>query len=160
PYDVPHIGVPQVQHLGNAIFNAVPSGHVAWTLTLFWFARRYCGRFVQIATGLYLFFTILATLGFGQHYVVDLILSVPFAAAGWALCHKQWKWGAAAALAVLIWLVALRTGWMLAVPPYAVWLLCGATISVFALSEQSLIEQINTKWPEHLRMTQEIPLAG
>jgi hypothetical protein len=57
--------------------NAMPSLHVAWTIIL---ARSTSGgrasvKWVVIALA---GFTILATMGSGEHYVVDLIAAVPF----------------------------------------------------------------------------------
>jgi hypothetical protein len=63
--------------------NAIPSGHFTWALLMFWFARQYSSKGVQIATGTYAVLTCLATLGTGEHYVVDLVVAVPFG--GWCL---------------------------------------------------------------------------
>jgi hypothetical protein len=110
----------------------MPSGHFAWTLLLFWFARRYSSKGAQIAAGIYAALTFLATLGTGEHYVVDLILSFPFAACIWALAHRQWRLSALGSAVVLGWLVVLREGWALAAPPLVVWLLTGITVGALS----------------------------
>jgi hypothetical protein len=114
--------------------NAIPSGHFAWALLIFWFARKHCARAVRTAAGIFMVLTCLATLGTGEHYIVDLILSVPFAAGIWALAHRQWRFAAIAFAVVLIWLVALREAWALAIPPVLVWLLTGITVGPFVVS--------------------------
>jgi PAP2 superfamily len=57
--------------------NAMPSLHVGWVVLLCWNARRF-PRILRAALALYLVFTVIATLGGGQHYLVDLVVSLPF----------------------------------------------------------------------------------
>jgi predicted membrane-bound spermidine synthase len=57
--------------------NCVPSLHTAWALLFLVWAGRSGRRPVQLAGGAILVLTLLATLGFGYHYLVDLIASVP-----------------------------------------------------------------------------------
>jgi hypothetical protein len=125
------VAMPPMYPAPSAI-NAMPSGHFAWTLLLFWFARRYSSKGAQIAAGIYAALTFLATLGTGEHYVVDLILSFPFAACIWALAHRQWRLSALGSAVVLGWLVVLREGWALAAPPLVVWLLTGITVGALS----------------------------
>jgi hypothetical protein len=113
--------------------NAIPSGHFAWALLIFWFARHYGGKLALWTAGVYAALTAFATLGTGEHYVIDLVLSVPFAAWIWALVHRHWSFAGVALAVVLAWLTALREEWALSIPPAAVWLFAAATIAVFAL---------------------------
>lgn len=68
--------------------NAVPSMHMACALLIFWNARR-ISWLAYIGSALYLGFTIMATLGFGEHYVVDLVAGVPYALFLGAACASQ-----------------------------------------------------------------------
>jgi hypothetical protein len=113
--------------------NAIPSGHFAWALLSYWFARKYCSKGVRVASGVYAVLTSLATLGTGEHYVVDLVVSVPFAAAIWNTVHRQWRFAGIGLGVVLAWLIALREAWALAIPPLPAWLLIASTIAFFAL---------------------------
>jgi hypothetical protein len=113
--------------------NAMPSGHLAWALLIFWFARKYCGRTVRVAAGVFVALTCLATLGSGEHYIIDLIMSVPFAAGIWALAHRQWRFAGISMAVVLTWLIVLREGWALSIPSVLVWILTGITVALFAL---------------------------
>lgn len=133
PASVPNLAHPQLRLMKGAVFNAIPSGHVMGALLLVFYSFRYCGRKIQIAANAFGILTSIATLGLGQHYIIDLILSVPFAAYIWALAHRQYKFGGLALAVVLAWLLALRNGWALAIPPGAVWILTGATIAPFLL---------------------------
>jgi hypothetical protein len=60
--------------------NAIPSLHLAWVLLAWWGARglRLWVRLVALA---FVVFTILATMGTGEHYFVDLVVACPFALA-------------------------------------------------------------------------------
>lgn len=64
--------------------NAMPSLHTAWALMLFWWTYRQ-PQWLRVAAGLFLFLTLLATLGLGEHYLVDLVVAVPFTLASFAV---------------------------------------------------------------------------
>jgi PAP2 superfamily len=58
--------------------NAMPSLHVGWAVLLYWNCRKL--PIVLRSTALvFLILTVFATLGSGQHYLVDLVGSLPFA---------------------------------------------------------------------------------
>ena len=59
--------------------NCMPSLHVAWALLVYWHART-LGTRARAAGAIWLVSTIFATLAMGQHYFVDLVVAVPFAA--------------------------------------------------------------------------------
>jgi uncharacterized membrane protein SirB2 len=128
--------------------NAIPSLHMAWVLLVWWYARglSWWERAVAVA---FLFFTVLATMGTGEHYFVDLIVAFPFALGMEALCAFERPWmeqRRLAALAVgflgtLAWLSGLRYGahffwWNAAVP----WTLCAVTVGASLLFERRLQE--------------------
>lgn len=62
----------------HALRNAIPSLHLTWVLLAWWNSRGLSWR-TRSTAFLFLFFTIVATLGSGEHYVIDLIVAVPFA---------------------------------------------------------------------------------
>lgn len=57
--------------------NAIPSLHMAWVLLAWWFTRG-LSPWRRLLAALFLFFTILSTMGLGEHYFVDLVAAVPF----------------------------------------------------------------------------------
>jgi hypothetical protein len=60
----------------DALPNGIPSVHFSTALLCAWYARRLpWGRGLG---GFYLIATILATLGFGEHYLLDLLVAVPY----------------------------------------------------------------------------------
>ena len=96
--------------------NGMPSLHVAWVVLLFWNSRG-LPRVLRATLLLYVLLTVFATLGSGQHYLVDLIVSLPFAlgvqaAAALALPHKSLRLSAILAGIGLtaLWLVCVRFG--------------------------------------------------
>ena len=60
--------------------NAMPSLHVGWVVLLWWNSKRFPGV-LRAAVLIFLLLTVIATLGSGQHYLVDLVVSLPFALA-------------------------------------------------------------------------------
>jgi hypothetical protein len=62
----------------HALRNAIPSLHLTWVLLAWWNSRGLSWR-TRGAALVFLFFTVLATLGSGEHYLIDLIVAVPFA---------------------------------------------------------------------------------
>src|SRR5438552_15151669 len=95
--------------------NAMPSLHMAWVLLVWWYSRglSWWERGVAFA---FLVFTVLATLGTGEHFLVDLVVAFPFAVLVEADCSFSLSWKdrrrlaavLAGRLGALIWLVALR----------------------------------------------------
>jgi len=73
-------------------------------------------RWVRIVTGIYLGFTMLATLGFGLHYFIDLVVAFPFTLIVHALClprlpegsQRRWVGMGVGAVLTAGWLLVLR----------------------------------------------------
>src|ERR1700694_5067634 len=65
--------------------NAIPSLHMAWVL-LAWWNSRGLSRWIRVIALAFVIFTVLATLGIGEHYFVDLVVAFPFALMVQALC--------------------------------------------------------------------------
>jgi hypothetical protein len=92
--------------------NAMPSLHAGWVLLLWWNLRRQ-PRWLRVSSAVYVFFTLLATQGFGEHYFVDLIAAVPFAVAMQAIGQKRYLEAAPA----LAWTAAFTVWLRLASSP-------------------------------------------
>ena len=75
----PPAAVPAARIPIDAPPNGIPSVHFATAILLYLFARR-CGRPAQILAWGFALMTFGATLGFGEHYLTDLVLAVPYAA--------------------------------------------------------------------------------
>jgi hypothetical protein len=122
PFHVPDLAGLAIQPawLQPAARNGMPSLHVGWTLLLFWNIRRR-SWWMGLIAAVYLTLTALATLGFGEHYLVDLMVAPALALAIQAACTRtnaRFRWVAlsTSAIVTLAWLIAFRTGAALRVP--------------------------------------------
>jgi hypothetical protein len=129
--------------------NAIPSLHMAWMLLVWWYSRglSWWERSVAFA---FLAFTVLATLGTGEHYFVDLVVAFPFAVLVESVCSFGLSWKDKRRLAAigggllctLGWLAALHYGthffWA---SPLLPWTLCSCTIAFSLVLEQQLRRQ-------------------
>jgi hypothetical protein len=106
--------------LGEVPRNGMPSLHLAWTMLLFWNVRHRAW-WISLAAAMYVMLTALATLGLGEHYLVDLMVAVPVGLtiqALWLRTRSVFRWvaiGAGGAI-MLVWLLAFRTEAALAIP--------------------------------------------
>ena len=124
----------------------MPSLHLAWTLLAWWYSKglSWIERLVAFA---FLALTVVATLGTGEHWFVDLIVAFPFALMIQAICayHLSWKdperktalfLGLGGTLG---WMAALRYGtelfWTSLIVP---WALSAATIALVLLRQAKL----------------------
>jgi hypothetical protein len=126
--------------------NAIPSLHMAWVLLVWWYSRRlsWWERFVAL---LFLSFTVLATLGTGEHYFIDLIVAFPFALMVEAVCafnldfsdRVRWLAFCGGLCGTLGWFALLRHSlhffWLSPILP---WTFCAVTILASLLCERQL----------------------
>lgn len=100
--------------LGPAYRNAMPSLHMAWALALC-FGASGMSLPVRVVFVLVVAGTTLATLGLGEHYLIDLVVACPFALAVDTLCAapaspKTRRIAMICAMLVLSWLTYLAIG--------------------------------------------------
>jgi hypothetical protein len=62
----------------SGVRNAFPSLHVAWALLAWWYGKD-LSPWTKTLLLMFLAGTVLATLGLGEHYFIDLVAAVPFA---------------------------------------------------------------------------------
>lgn len=141
PKEFPHVvpalagmtAAPSV--IGEVPRNAMPSLHVGWTMLLFW-NTRHRSWWVVILAAAYVTLTALATLGLGEHYLVDLMVAVPLGLTLQALWWRPRNTLRLVAIAVGIvmtfgWLIAFRSGAALGMSPGAMtWLAAVVTVGV------------------------------
>jgi PAP2 superfamily len=130
---IPAVDAPVVKFIPNLIPNCTPSVHLAMALLVLLYSRL-CGRAWQVLGWVFLGLTVLVTLGLGEHYVIDLVLGVPFAGAIDGLADRKRRRKAYACfLLVLVWEVALCHGLALYLPaPVAFLLSCLTVAAPFA----------------------------
>jgi hypothetical protein len=136
PYSSLHrLSLDRIPVNGDIPRNAIPSLHMAWVVLLLWNTNGLSRR-IRIFMVVYIALTVAATLGIGEHYLVDLVAGVPFAlfvqAVVWPGDKPRFTdraITAASGLALtLVWLMLVRFGakWML-VSPILPWALIVAT---------------------------------
>jgi hypothetical protein len=131
-------------YLSAGVHNAIPSMHMAWALLILWSAFE-LGPLALAMAGSLVGFTVLATLGSGEHYLVDLVVSVPLACAVWNAFRRD-KIRVALGLGLACgWLIYLRSGAFLLVPGFANWMLIFATVAVVGISEY--LRAVEAPWP-------------
>ena len=81
--DVMHMNVVPVLLKGAR--NAIPSLHIAWVLLVWWNSRG-LARWIRAIALLFVVLTVMATLGTGEHYFIDLVVAFPFSLMVQALC--------------------------------------------------------------------------
>ncbi len=132
--------------LPAAARNCMPSLHMAWALLILWNSRAY-GRPIRVLAAALLVLTILATLGLGEHYAIDLVVAVPFAMAVEAACTTSVPLRRRVRLAPLVtgaaltsaWIIGLKLGFQsLISSPSVCWTLVAATVIPSILLEKRL----------------------
>ena len=110
PYRVPQASVIPVS-MPMAARNCMPSMHTAWILCLLWCAPP-MGRWFNAILWAFAAFTLLYALSAGGHYLVDLIVAVPFTLAVRSAFRREWKSPVLVANGsiVVFWFAALRYG--------------------------------------------------
>lgn len=128
-----------VPAVAGAARNCMPSVHFLWALLAVMGACRLRPLW-RAGFALFAALTALATIGLGEHYLIDLVVAVPFTVLVLALFNRDRAWmigwcGTALSGGMLTacWLVFLRI-WM--PPPHvspALWLLTATTLAASAL---------------------------
>ncbi len=110
PYRIPHVPVVPVS-MPLSARNCMPSMHTAWILCLLWCAPP-LARWFRAILWAFAGFTLLYALSAGGHYLVDLVVAVPFTLAVRAGFRSEWKSPGFVANAALValWFVAIRYG--------------------------------------------------
>jgi hypothetical protein len=129
--------------------NAIPSLHMAWVLLVWWNSKG-LPRWIRAIALAFVIFTVLATLGTGEHYFVDLVVAFPFALMVQALCLYTLPFRHGARGAAFIFGTFASLAWMalvsFAVPffwvsPIISWTLVIATIVISSWLLQRLLNE-------------------
>lgn len=117
--------------------NAIPSLHMTWVLLVWWNSKG-LARWVRAIAAVFVAFTVLATLGTGEHYFIDLVVAFPFSLMVQALCSyaKPFREGErrtaflSGTLMTLVWLAllsfAIKMFW---ISPLVPWVMVVTTVA-------------------------------
>lgn len=140
PYFAPNVYSATVLFKGAP--NAIPSLHFGGALLIFWFCRPW--KWLYRFLGVYLALTALATLGLGEHYLIDLVVAVPYALAIMAFSsdvpERKLPMAFGAAM-VFFWLIALRS---ISFHPVVAFSLVLATVTLSVLLQRRLAARVWT----------------
>lgn len=146
PNHLPAVSAVQLVALGEGPRNAIPSMHLTCALLIFWNCRR-LSRWLYAGSAVYMVLTMLACLGFGEHYVIDLVAAVPYAMTLQAICApaalrslREWKQAIVAGLAVtIVWLAVVRFGTPLFHSTVFAWALSIGTLVLCAWARHRML---------------------
>jgi hypothetical protein len=133
--DVMHMNVVPVLLKGAR--NAIPSLHMAWVLLVWWNSRG-LARWIRAIALLFVVLTVMATLGTGEHYFIDLVVAFPFSLMVQALCSYSQPFRSGArrnaflfgTFVTLIWLALLSfTTTIFWTSPVLPWTMIVATVA-------------------------------
>lgn len=85
-----------------AMRNGVPSLHFGWSFAAWLLALSMPGRLLKWGCGLMVVLMILATLALGEHYLLDLVVAVPFIVGVLGLTVRGVPWSAPARVRLLV----------------------------------------------------------
>lgn len=120
--------------------NGIPSMHFGWALLIWinacWLPAGKVASVVRSLAAAALGLTVLATLGLGEHYLIDLVIAVPFIVAIQALCFRSLPWQSSAkwqSIAggggmTLFWILLVRFAPEVFLVPGFTWVLTIATV--------------------------------
>jgi PAP2 superfamily len=125
--------------------NAFPSLHMAWALLAWWCAEG-LSHWTNFFLVLFLAGTVLATLGLGEHYFIDLVAAFPFALMIRSGCELQLRWSDRSRLVPLLSGLLLMLGWIallrfvpgMWISPLVPWMLIVCTIVWCLVLERKL----------------------
>lgn len=129
--------------------NAMPSLHMTWALLAFWYSRG-AARWIRLVAAVFLIFTVLSTLGTGEHYLADLVVAMPFSLMILAAFSFSAAWVDAWRIRSIVFGLAATVLWMtlLRFQPHFFWISPGIpwTLIILTVSATLLLEG-------HLAMT-------
>jgi hypothetical protein len=146
--------------------NAIPSLHMTWVLLVWWNSRG-LARWVRAIAAVFVLFTVLATLGTGEHYVIDLVVAFPFSVMVQALCSYSMPFREGerrtaflfGTLVTLVWLASLSFAVkMFWISPWLPWTVVVATVTSSVYIWRRLMQAGNQ--PQTLGMSAVAVSAG
>jgi PAP2 superfamily protein len=115
--------------------NAMPSLHMTWALLAMWYARG-AAWWVRLVASVFLAFTVLSTLGTGEHYLADLVVAMPFSLMLLAAFSFSSAWADAWRIRAIVFGLAATVLWMtlLRFQPHFFWISPGIPWTLITLT--------------------------
>jgi hypothetical protein len=126
--------------------NCMPSLHMTWVLLAWWYSKGLSVWERGIAMA-FVLFTILSTMGTGEHYSVDLVVAFPFAVFLQGLCALGLLWNDRVRITAVVYGLLLTLGWIAAlrfavkvfwISPILPWISCILTVASAVFVQRQL----------------------
>jgi hypothetical protein len=133
--------------------NAIPSLHMSWVLLAWWYAKGF-SHWVKAIALAFVIFTVLATLGTGEHYFIDLVVAFPFTLMIFSLFSFSLPWNNreraigffGGLLGTLLWFALLRHAtpffWF---SPLVPWSLVVTTVALAQTQKNRVLRAANPR---------------
>jgi hypothetical protein len=127
--------------------NAMPSLHMTWALLGLWYSRG-ASWWLRLIAQAFFVFTVLSTLGTGEHYLADLVVAFPFSLMIFAIFPLAATWVDAWRVRAIVFGVAGTILWMTLLrfqpsffwsSPAIPWTLIALTIGVTAALRRRIL---------------------
>jgi hypothetical protein len=134
--------------------NAMPSLHFGWALLMSLYAWMRRNWVLALSSTAFVAFTALATLGFGEHYLIDLIVAVPLVVAVLAACSVSstsvlFRYEVSIGLGVTVGsLTCLRFGVFIGMSSLACWSFVALTLLISIALLAMLVRQVSVQSSE------------
>jgi len=147
--------VPVEPILLKGVRNAIPSLHMAWVLLVWWNSWG-LARWIRAIALFFVVLTVMATLGTGEHYVIDLVVAFPFSLMVQALCSYRLPLRTGERRTALLFGVFVTLAW-LALLSYAIRFFWISPVVPWAMMVATVVPSV-ALWQRLLRAgTQEQP---
>lgn len=113
--------------------NCMPSMHLAWILTAHWALRGYAPT-IRALGSMLVFLTFLSTFNVGCHYLIDLVVAVPFAVGIHALAMRWFPRLVGLRVGVFIFGATATLGWIALMRHRPFWALDNPALTLTALA--------------------------
>jgi hypothetical protein len=131
----------RLEVLENFPKNGMPSLHVGWALSIAIFSYEMRKPFLNVIYTLFFIFTALSTMAIGEHYLIDLIVGIPF-----ILCILSFMRTSSTSiwknetfkiyfLIVLLWYVGILLNLVPRIPVLLLWSLFGVSTVICTVIE-------------------------
>ena len=149
----------------SAMRNALPSLHMAWAL-LIWWNMKSVSRLLGWIAFIFVLFTVCGTLGTGEHYAVDLVVSFPFALMVQSLCTTWIPMRSSIRYTSLLGGLAGTLGWIALlryeirwfwISPLIGWGLIAATVAAVLMAQRELFRSADAEVTERVKEAELCP---
>jgi hypothetical protein len=131
----------RLEFAGNYVKNCMPSMHLAWALAVTVFAFGMPNFILKTFCSLFLVLTFFSTMANGEHYLIDLIVAIPFSLIFMTALEvegevrRRDRIFSGYFLLILFWYAGIVIGFIPVLPPIIIWILFLLTPTICVVLE-------------------------